>query len=115
MADWPNTLPCQPLLEALSFVDEPNVVEFKPDVGRAQRSKRYTRDRERIEATLALTRPQMEILRTFYRTDCESGVVAFSMKDWRFGTDALFTWASSPEFSRRNGRSFMVSVSLFME
>lgn len=115
MAAWPNTLPCQPVLDALAFTDEPNVVEFKPDVGRAQRSKRYTRDREQIEATLVLTKTQLQLLRDFYRDECQSGVISFTMPDWRFNTSETFTWASAPRFTRVTGRRYMVAVTIFME
>ena len=115
MAEWPLSLPCQPLLDALGFTDEPNVVEFKPDIGRAQRSKRYTRDRELIEASLKLDAQQMQTLRTFYREDCESGVVAFTMKDWRFGTAETYTFANPPRFNRVNGRAFMAQLTLYLE
>ena len=114
MAEWPLSLPCQPVLDGLGFTDEPNVVEFKPDIGRAQRSKRYTRDRELIEASIKLDAAQMETLRTFYRDDCESGVVAFTMKDWRIGP-AGFTFANPPRYNRVNGRAFMAQLTLYLE
>lgn len=115
MAEWPASLPKQPIVDAMSFADEPNFVEFKPDVGRGQRHKRYTADRMPIEAAIALTAQQVETMRSFYRNDCASGTMSFTMIDWLNGTARRFTWETPPRFDRSTGDAFRCSVSLVLE
>lgn len=115
MAEWPSSLPCQPLLDALSFQDEQNFTEFKPDIGRGQRWNRYTHDRTPFEATLHLTLQQVEILRQFHREDCARGVASFTMIDWLSGVSRRFTWNSPPRFDRITGDGFRAALSLVDE
>ena len=115
MAEWPASLPKQPLLDALAFADEPNFTEFKPDIGRGQRWNRYTLDRTPVEATLSLDAAQVAEMRRFHREDCNKGVTSFSMTDWVSLTSRRFTWTAPPQFNRVTGNEFRCQVSLVCE
>lgn len=115
MAEWPASLPKQPLVDALSFSDEQNFVEFKPDVGRGQRWNRFTIDRTPIEATLHLDHAQVLEMRRFHREDCRKGVATFTMTDWTTQTLRRFSWTSPPRFDRITGDAFRCQVSLVCE
>lgn len=119
MPAWPDTLPCQPVQGSLRIRQEPNVAEFKPDVGRAQRSKRYTLTRKMYSGTIKCTTAQTQILMDFFDDDCASGVNSFTMRDWGPNSnsppESTFTFTSAPEFEKSSGNFWLVSLELARE
>jgi hypothetical protein len=115
MAAWPATLPCQPLAGSLSFTPEPNVAEFKPDVGAPIRRRRYTAIRLLYQAEMKMTATEVAQLMQFFSTDCEDGALTFTMTDWRTGATETFSWISPPSFQRIAGNIWSVTLPLALE
>lgn len=120
MPTWPVTLPQAPLVNTLTIDREPNVVEFKSDVGRPQRSKRYTQSREPYSANMLMTDAQRVDLMDFFADDCAEGAVSFEMEDWADlgqspATMALFTWATPPRVSWAAPGYWQVSLNVVKE
>ena len=115
MPTWPESLPCQPILGTLNVGIEPNVVEFKPDVGRPQRSRRYTLSRRPYEFEMAMTKHQVGILvNEFFEGDCVDGVVNFTCRD--FAEPGItpvmrtFSWTEPPQAQQMTGNRFRVKL-----
>jgi hypothetical protein len=113
---WPTTLPCQPVLGSLTITPEPNVAEFKPDVGGPIRRQRYTSQRYIYSGTLQCTPEQKRILDEFYRVNTRAGSLTFLMKDWdEPSQERSFTFEQAPSFPRTIGQVWMVPVVLGRE
>lgn len=119
MPAWPTTLPCAPVQGTLRVRPEPNLAEFKPDVGRPQRSKRYTLTRKLYNGALKCTTEQMQELMEFFDEDCASGVLSFTMKDWlpnaNSPPEATFTFVSPPDFEKSGPNYWFASLELARE
>lgn len=119
MPAWPEELPCAPIAGTLQIGLEPNIAEFKPDVGRPQRSKRYTLSRRPYGFRLSLTAAQRVILDDFFDEECSSGVKSFTMRDVGDFTNApaikTFSWVSPPEFNQIGPAHFEAQISIARE
>lgn len=120
MPTWPESLPCQPLAGTLTVDIEPNVVEFKPDVGRPQRSRRYTLSRRPYQFEMAMTKQQLAILiDEFFEGDCVDGVASFQCRDFSVPgiTPVMrtFTWSEPPQAAQMTGNRFRVRCSWVRE
>lgn len=112
MAVWPVTITQYPLIGTLTITPEPNVAEFKPDVGSPIRRKRYTAKRYIISADMLLQGAQRLTLDDFFTTDCEDGALTFTMTDWVLGTTKTFEWLSPPSFIHMFELNYRVSLQL---
>lgn len=115
MATWPNSLPAKPKSGTFTFGPQPNVVEFVPDVGRPQRSKRYALSRQIYAAQMDLNTEQVAVLMAFFEDDCASGVESFFMPDWIGGATKTFTWVEPPQPQHIAGEDWIVSLALARE
>lgn len=120
MPTWPGSLPQGPLVNTLTIERDPNIVEFKPDVGRPQRSKRYTLTREPYGGEMLLSDVQRADLMEFFADDCAEGAISFEMEDWAdlgqvSPTMAVFTWATPPKSAWVAPGYWRVSLSLVKE
>lgn len=120
MPTWPTDLPCAPIAGTLRIEIEPNIAEFKPDVGRPQRSRRYTLSRRPYSFEIAITGAQIPVLiDEFYIGECSEGVNSFSMKDLgdRSATPATrtFTWAQAPSIAQIAPDRFRATISIVRE
>lgn len=120
MPAWPNNLPCLPIANSLNLTVEPNTVEFKPDVGRPQRSRRYTLTRRPYDFQMAMTSEQVRfLLDTFFADLCNDGVSSFTCRDFADVTDApptkTFTWAEPPQVQQISPNRYRVAMSWVRE
>lgn len=120
MPAWPTTLPCMPINGTLRVAQESNISEFKPDVGRPQRSRRYTLRRRLYTGTLKLTTAQRAILDEFFHEDCADGVNSFTMRDWIPNSDSplgtgTFTFVNAPEYDYTGPNRWFVNLELARE
>lgn len=117
MPTWPATLPCAPL-PGFRVRQEPNIAEFRPDVGRPQRSRRYTNTRYLYSGMIKCTTAQMQQVMAFYE-ECEVGVLSFTMEDWLPNTNSppegVFTFVSPPDFEKSGPNYWFVSLELAKE
>jgi hypothetical protein len=100
MASWPVAAPQYFLVGTLEITSEPNVAEFKPDVGSPLRRQRYTDKRYFYSGSMqAQTVAEREALDDFFTVDCADGALPFSRNDWLDeATPATFEWVSPPTF-----------------
>lgn len=120
MPNWPSDLPCAPIFGTLRTKPEPNISEFKPDVGRPQRSRRYTLTRRLYSGTLKCTTAQKDSLLDFWEDDCATGVNSFQMTDWARASGAAavtktFTFVEEPDPQQTGPNVWLVSLSLARE
>lgn len=119
MPVWPRELPCRPVAGTLQVGIEPNVVEFKADVGRPQRSKRYTQSRRPYVFEIFLTAAQRVVLDDFFDNECAGGVKSFAMRDLADLTATpatkTFTWTQPPACRQIAPGHFQAQVSLVRE
>lgn len=120
MPIWPSDLPCAPISGTLRTRPEPNIAEFRPDVGRPQRALRSTRARRMYSGTLKCTTAQKDQLLDFYEIDCAFGVNAFQMTDWARASGApavtkTFTFDDVPDPEQRGPNVWFVALDLSRE
>lgn len=121
MPTWPSDLPCMPIAGSLQTDIEPNVAEFKPDVGRPQRSMRYTQSRRPYSFEMSVTSAQRAILDDFFSNSkqCAGGAISFDMRDVADLTSTpatkRFTWTSPPSFRQMAPDRFSASIQITRE
>jgi len=119
MPTWPTDLPCRAIANTLQTSIEPNVSEFKPDVGRPQRSRRYTQSRRPYSFEISVTSEQKAVLEEFFEIECAMGVRSFTMRDLAdlSATPATksFTFAAPPSCSQMAPNRFRAMISIVRE
>lgn len=121
MPTWPTDLPCAPVANSLQVEIEPNINEFKPDVGRPSRSMRYTRSRRPYSFEMSLTSAQVATLDDFFSNpdECAGGAKSFTMRDFADHTltpaTKTFTFNTPPSFRQVAPDRFAASISLTRE
>lgn len=121
MPTWPSDLPCMPVAGTLQLDIEPNIAEFKPDVGRPQRSMRYTQSRRPYSFEISISGDQRVILDDFFSNpnECAGGAISFDMRDVADLTSdpatKRFTWTQPPSIRQVAPNRFSAQISITRE
>ena len=114
MPAWPLDAPQYFLTGTLEIVSEPNVAEFKPDVGSPIRRQRYTEKRYFYTGVMmAQTNEERQALDDFFTNDCADGALTFERNDWLDElTPSVFEWIQPPAFVHVALEIWRVSIQL---
>lgn len=91
-----------------------NSATFQPDVGAPMRRMRSTVAHDNVTLAFKMTRQQLEMFKSFYRTTLRHGTVPFTLERDPFtGVAAEYAFGSAPNVERVGADSFKVSFSTF--
>ena len=101
-AAWPATLPQCPILNGFQEQPQPNVVQFKPDVGTPKQRRRSTAKGWLTSMTFRMTNAQVLTFYTFYETTLKDGSLPFTLPHpiSKVSYEWMFTQGEEPQRTR---------------
>ena len=118
MADWPSSLPQQPLRDGLSFQHPNGLLSTPMDQGPPKVRRKFTRAHRPMQCMWIMTLDQMHTLQTFIDVDLAGGALTFTMPDPNnppSGTcNARFDPNNLPTYQPEEPNLWLVSTSLLV-
>lgn len=110
---WPATLP-QCFIVGYSDGEGDSLVETQPDMGPPSSRSRSTSVVRPLSGAMRMTKAQIAILDTFYKTTLVRGSLPFNFTDPTFGGTILvkFPKGSQPTWQQSSPGMYRVNVSL---
>lgn len=99
MPSWPGTLPASPLFDGNGVAMGDNSIRFKPDMGRAITRRRYTTRDDTVTFTFRMTRTQLALFETFYKTDLGDGNLEFTYADPTINATRTYKFERPPTYN----------------
>ena len=114
MANWPSTLPQEPIKEGYTETAPNTLIRTNMDAGPAKIRRRYTAGVRTFNMDLFLTTAQVEILDIFYMTTTKGGSEQWTWKNPRTAAVANFRFVSEPTYKHEPYKDYY-KVSLHLE
>lgn len=117
MDAWPGTLPQYVLVDGYQEEEGDNLLETQPDIGPPITRARSTTAARALNMSLDLSKAQLAILRTFYRTTLINGSLPFTMSapsETATTYTVKFQKGGHPKVTGHGGGYFRIAMALWI-
>lgn len=112
MADWPASLPQNPMKQGYSESPPNTVQRTNMDAGPPKVRRRFTAGVRPFNMDIKLSPTQTETLDVFYNSTTNGGADPFTWKHPRTGITVSFRFIAPPEYTPTSGNKFIASLAL---